>query len=496
MVWLAALSAGWIGQAFGWWDPDVRLVRSDSIAWFSMASTQWAIAADQQQGVHVAWFDTRGGQVSEVYYKRSTNGGTTWGPDTPLTTGSQQWQESPGIACDSRGRLHVIYTEYFIGGSLYDDIHYKRSTDRGQTWEAQRTLVTVQGDFGGHTSVTTDGRDGVYLAFMNQTGAGWMQLDSYVRCSTDGGTTWAPTRRLTLTQDGYSPTVAADTLGRVHVVWTKGGGQVYYCRSTNRGSTWGPLTPISTGGSSQWNCSIASDQGNNLHVTWEDQRDGNREIYYLRSTDGGTTWGSDTRLTYNPSPSTYPNIVADPYGGVYIVYQDSADVTKGIWFLSSTNRGTTWTTETKISDKVFGAMAFPSLAVDPIRRLHVAWTDDEGFSQPGFHPSIWYKRGSLFSGIEDQAVQPAEGLSVSKLQLKASSPVSRTLALRYLLPQPGLAKLELYDALGRKVESLFEGQRAAGWHELRKPLDLPGGVYFVKLASGSQSLIQKVAVVR
>jgi hypothetical protein len=231
-------------------------------------------------------------------------------------------------------------------------------------------------------------------------------------------------------------------------------------------------------------------------VAWEDQRDGNREIYYLRSTDGGTTWGSETRLTSNPSASQYPNIAADPSGGVYIVYQDSADVTKGIWFLSSTDRGTTWSPESKISDKVFGAMAFPSLAVDPIRRLHVAWTDDEGYSQPGFHPSIWYKRGSLFSGVEEQAVRPAEGLSVSQLQLKASSPACRTLTLRYLLPQPGLAKLELYDALGRKVESLFEGVRAAGWHELRKPLGFPSGVYFVKFTSGSQSLIQKVAVLR
>lgn len=494
MVWLAALSAGWIGQAFGWWDPDVRLVRSDSIAWFSMASTQWAIAADQQQGVHVVWFDTRGGQVSEVYYKRSSNGGTTWGADTPLTTGSLNWQESPGIACDSRGRLHVVYTEQDI--SLYDYIHYKRSTDRGQTWEAQRTLVTAQGDFAGHQSLTTDGRDGVYMAFMNQTGPGNTPLDAYVRCSTDGGTTWAPTYRLTYTQDGYSPTVAADTLGRVHLVWTRGFGRVYYCRSTNRGGAWGPLTPISTGGSSQWNPSIASDGGNCLHVAWVDQRDGNREIYYLRSTDGGTTWGSETRLTNNSSPSEFPNIAADPYGGVYIVCQDSADGANGIWFLSSTDRGTTWSPESKISDKVFGAMAFPSLAVDPIRRLHIAWTDDEGSSQHGFHPSIWYKRGSLFSGVEEQAVRPAEGLSVSKLQLKATSPVCRTLALRYLLPKPGMAELELYDALGRKVEGLFEGERAAGWHELRKPLDLPGGVYFVKFTSGSQSLIQKVAVLR
>jgi hypothetical protein len=59
-----------------------------------------------------------------------------------------------------------------------------------------------------------------------------------------------------------------------------------------------------------------------------------------------------------------------------------------------------------------------------------------------------------------------------------------------------MAELELYDALGRKVESLFEGQRAAGWHELRKPLSLPGGVYFVRLEAGRESATQKVVVLR
>jgi hypothetical protein len=59
-----------------------------------------------------------------------------------------------------------------------------------------------------------------------------------------------------------------------------------------------------------------------------------------------------------------------------------------------------------------------------------------------------------------------------------------------------VAKLELYDALGRKVESLFEGQRAAGWHELRKPLDLPGGVYFVRLEAGKENAVRKVVVAR
>ncbi len=48
--------------------------------------------------------------------------------------------------------------------------------------------------------------------------------------------------------------------------------------------------------------SVAAD-GNSVHVVWTDLRDGNNEIYYKRSTNSGTNWGADMRLTSNSSAS-------------------------------------------------------------------------------------------------------------------------------------------------------------------------------------------------
>ncbi|WP_337867127.1 hypothetical protein, partial [Ignavibacterium sp.] len=52
-------------------------------------------------------------------------------------------------------------------------------------------------------------------------------------------------------------------------------------------------------------CIAAS--GSVVHVVWRDQRDGNDEIYYKRSTDGGISWGADTRLTNNSAASWMPS---------------------------------------------------------------------------------------------------------------------------------------------------------------------------------------------
>jgi hypothetical protein len=46
------------------------------------------------------------------------------------------------------------------------------------------------------------------------------------------------------------------------------------------------------------------------HVVWTDHRDGinNIEIYHKLSTNGGITWGYDTRMTNNSAYSEFPSI--------------------------------------------------------------------------------------------------------------------------------------------------------------------------------------------
>ena len=45
-----------------------------------------------------------------------------------------------------------------------------------------------------------------------------------------------------------------------------------------------------------------------IHICWYDSRDGNYEIYYKRSTNGGLNWSSDVRLTNYANNSFRPSI--------------------------------------------------------------------------------------------------------------------------------------------------------------------------------------------
>ncbi|MGB3544136.1 T9SS type A sorting domain-containing protein, partial [Rubrivirga sp.] len=48
-------------------------------------------------------------------------------------------------------------------------------------------------------------------------------------------------------------------------------------------------------------------------------------------------------------------------------------------------------------------------------------------------------------------------------------------------PDAGVATLEVFDALGRRVVVLEDGGRSPGWHRIEVGQKLPAGAYLVRL---------------
>ena len=76
-----------------------------------------------------------------------------------------------------------------------------------------------------------------------------------------------------------------------------------------------------TSGYGAW-CIASS--GSVVHVVWYDNRDGNNEIYYKRSTDEGISWGTDTRLTNNSAFSYTPSVTVTG-SVVHVVWHEERD---------------------------------------------------------------------------------------------------------------------------------------------------------------------------
>jgi hypothetical protein len=99
------------------------------------------------------------------------------------------------------------------------------------------------------------------------------------------------------------------------------------------------------------------------------------------------------------------------------------------------------------------------------------------------------------SGIEDRG-PGTDGPGVQGLKLNVASPSRNSLALSYCLPKACAVRVELYDALGRKVGVLREGMQEAGWHAVRDFAPRPAGVYFVRVRTETRSAQGKVLILK
>ena len=361
----------------GQWQADTRLsdLPSQSITSINNA---WCVAASGNV-VHVIWSDYRDGGTGEIYYKHSTDGGISWGADTRLTN-DPAFSSYPSVAI-SGSVVHVIWldTRDVTGG-----IYYKRSADDGITWGADTRLIPNNLGVSGAPSVAVSG-SAVHLVWVDSRDA---NSEIYYKNSTDGGISWGTDTRLT-NDPGRSvyPSVAVSGLD-VHVAWiddhnVTSNFEIYYKHSTDGGVTWGADTRLTNDPAASVDPSI-SVSGSFVHVVWRDLRDMNNEIYYKRSTDGGVTWGADTRLTNNVAISESPSVTVSG-SIVHLIWDDGIDGNPEIYYKRSTDGGVSWGADTRLTNNP-ASLSYPSVAVSG-STVHIVWSD-----QRDGHFEVYYNR--------------------------------------------------------------------------------------------------------
>jgi flagellar hook assembly protein FlgD len=77
------------------------------------------------------------------------------------------------------------------------------------------------------------------------------------------------------------------------------------------------------------------------------------------------------------------------------------------------------------------------------------------------------------------------------------NPFNPTTAISYQLSAVSSVKLNVYDALGREVARLVDGQKPAGVHTVVwNAQNCPSGVYVCRMVTGSQVLCRKMLFIK
>jgi len=461
------------------WQPDVRLTNYSANSYTSMYNAR-CIAANGSL-VHTVWYDYRDGN-SEIYYKLSTDGGINWGTDTRLTNNSN-YSIWPSIAC-SDTNVHVVWSD---DRDINSEIYYKRSTDGGKTWGSD-TRLTNAIYYSSYPSIVVSGNF-VHVVWTDQRDS---NEEIYYKNSTDGGITWGVDTRLTNYYGASSYPTIAISGSLVHVIWEDDRNstlstEIYYKRSTDGGITWGSDTRLTNNPESSLSPSIAV-SGTIVHIVWYDSRDNNYEIYYKRSTDGGITWGADTRLTNDGSGSLNPSI-AVLGNNVHVVWHDGRNGVTEIFYKYSSDNGITWGSDTRLTNST-GRSEYPSVAVSG-SLVHVVWNDnrDGNFE-------IYYKHNPTGNPIGIQNISTETPAKYS-LGQNYPNPFNPMCNVQFSMYKAGSVRLVVYDVQGREVQSLVNEKLSAGTYEVKFDGSvLNSGVYFYKMMTDGFTETKRMILIK
>lgn len=302
---------------------------------------------------------------SEIYCKRSADGGATWSEVVRLTF-NPSVSEMPALVSVNADLL-LVWMDSRNGAP---HLFYKRSLDLGLTWGLDTRFTFGPAVF----------RYGV-TAFGSTVHATWSN----------------------------NATGNTDPLSRNF-------GSLSYIRSVDGGATWLPKLMLRDFATAQR--PVLAAEGGSVHLAWTDFRDGNSEIYYRRSLDNGATWGLEQRITNNPWRSMHPRILSGGPGVVYLLWEDEwiYDTVNEQWidaselyFVKSTDNGATWGPLNKITNAPGSSTHFFAAASG--QSIHVLWgdaRDSATFSLNYWQP--YYKQspdgGATWTGDERLATTP------------------------------------------------------------------------------------------
>jgi hypothetical protein len=460
------------------WSSDIRLTNAAGDSYMPYNSAR--NIATSGDTIHITWWDTRD-EYSEIYYKRSTNNGTNWEADVRLTN-------VPGFSgypCISASglNLHVVWMDQRTG---FYGIFYKKSTNGGLTWGND---IRIAKD-------STTNWDPFVLVSANNVYAVWenwispTNMSIHYTKSTDNGTTWSTETKLTdssAQQLFPSLSISGTT---IHLIWQDtrdGNTEIYYKRSTNNGINWGIDTRLTNNAGASGN-PLGASIGLNVYVVWDDNRDGNWEIYFKHSTDAGITWGSDIRLTDTTGDSGWPSIaVAPPF--IHVTWEDQRDGNREIYYRRSINNGQNWDPYIRQTNNT-SMSRLPSIAVSS-SFVHIIWQD--GRDGNG---EIYYKRNPTGNIID--IVNPNSEISGSySLSQNYPNPFNPITNFKFSMLNAGNAKIVVYDIQGREVQTLVNERLQPGTYETSFDGSmLNSGVYFYKLVTDGFTETKKMLLIK
>jgi len=302
------------------------------------SSPQFAVSGND---VYVVWQAKTTGKY-QIIFAKSTDGGATF--STPANVSNNTGDSSYPKIATSGNNIYIVWS-FTVTNKDYD-VLFTKSNDRGSTFSIPVNISNNSGD-SGLPQMAVSGNN-VYVTWENN---GLGNFEVFVAKSTDNGNTFAiPVNVSNNAAPSGAPQIVASG-NNVYVVWmdkTPRNYDIFVAKSNNAGSTFGaPINVSNTAKDSGYPQITMS--GNNVYVVWtETISNKNYDVFFAKSTNGGSTFDTPVNVSNNVGPSGWA-LVAAP-NNIYVTWEDRTAGNYDILITKSTDGGSTFGTPVNVSN--------------------------------------------------------------------------------------------------------------------------------------------------
>ena len=287
-----------------------------------------------------------------------------WQPETQLTTNPAH-DMSPSIMQASNGAIWVVWSSNRMGFGN-DELYYKTSSNYGSTWSGESRLTEAAGYDEGPSIMQAS--NGTIWVVWPSTRTGNYELFY----KTFNGSSWSSDLQFTeeLHQD-MRPSIMQSSDGLIWVVWHSdrtGNLELFY--KTYGGSAWSPETRLTDHPSADKCPSIAQASNGTIWVVWGSYRTGNFELFY--KTFNGVAWSDDNQLTNDPNSDEVPSVARARNGAIWVVWQSGRPANDQDELYYKIYNGSAWTSDAQLTSDPANDLA-PSIAQMKDKRIWVVW---------------------------------------------------------------------------------------------------------------------------
>ncbi len=290
------------------------------------------IAIDKKDNIHLVWADFREGD-GNLYYKKLDNDGNALIDDKKISTTLNV--KIPKIVVDKDNNLHIVWADF---RNWNWEIYYKKIDSNGEVL-IDDTRLTNAAETSDLPSIALDAKDNLHIVW-EEDRDGKYNYEIYYTKLDNNGTTLIDDTRITFANSARNPSIAVDKNDNVHIAWNdnrEGGYAIYYTKLDNNGNTLIDDTKLTPTPGRSFLPQLAVDSFNHLHVIWQDHRQSNYEIYHVILNANGDKIKADERLTFNDAHSKYPSFIIDKRNNLHVAWRDDREGNKEIYYKNSMN---------------------------------------------------------------------------------------------------------------------------------------------------------------